>query len=682
MSKFFKELNRRNVIKSTLAFIVVSWVILQFITIILPIIEAPEWVLKLLTFLMLIGLPVWIFFSWVYEITPTGIKKTSEVSTHESITAQTNKRLNIIILVVLIIAIIVSFFIDSSPKRNNFTDTGTTSEKIIAVLLFNDMCEEDTQWFCDGVTEDIRTNLTRIGDIKVRSRKSVMQYKESDKTIPEIAKELGASYIIAGSLRRQNNKVRISAQLINANDEQLWSDNYDGELDDVLKIQNDISKKIVEQLKIVLTPEDIKTLTSFPTENIEAYQLVLKGRSLAENRTEDGIKTSIELYKKAIDLDPNYAGAYAEVANSYNLLGHYNYSDREESNNMAKDYIKKSLEIDQNAVRAHTTLANIYINEENWEKAKENFEKAISLNSDDATAHHHFALYYKAKPIPDKKNYLKQISIAHELDPFSIPINETRILALLDNDKPQEAKTLYNKNISRISIWQRDALKAKINSYLKKDWTEAIIVFKDALESDPNNPYLHLIMGHYYNGILNDDVNYLKHCEIAFQLDSTSSYYAKWYFDSLLDNQKYNNVFKLLNDDKLNNIFGSDGKNRVSYKYYLAIENYEKAMEYLLKYFDENNDNDIYNKAEIFTLKDDKKDVNDILNKYQLDYNSKAKIFALLNEKDSMYFYLNKLTKINQIITLNGMDEIFGKYANESKYKMYLEKHYLPTTTK
>lgn len=681
MRKFFIELNRRNVIKSTLAYIVVSWVLLQFITIILPIIEAPEWVLKMLTFLMLIGLPVWIFFSWVYEVTPSGIMRTSEVLTHESITAQTNKRLNIIILVVLIIAIIVSFFKDPSPINNNFSNTSHTSEKIIAVLLFNDMCEEDTQWFCDGVTEDIRTNLTRIDSLKVISRKSVTQYKDSDKTIPEIAKELGASYIVSGSLRRQDNKVRISAQLINANDEQLWSGNYDGELDDVLNIQSDISNKIVEKLKITISPEEKKTLTSFPTDNIEAYQLFLKGRSLAGNRTEDGMKTSIELYQKAIDLDPDYAEAYAEMANSYDLLGHYNYIDYEESTKKAKNYINKSLEIDPNTVRAFTTLSNIFVNEKNWKKAKENFEKAISLNPNDATSHHHFALYYHSKPVPDMQNFLKQISIAQQLDPFSIAINETKILALLENGKPLEAEELYNKNISKISKWQKDVLKGRISSYLKKDWTEAVFVFEKALENDPNNQYLHLILGYYYNGILNDDANYLKHCEIAFQLDSTSSYYAKWYFDSLLDNHKYDNVLKLINDDKMNNIFGSEGKDRVSYQYYLSIGNYEKAMEYLLKFYKENNEDDNYYKAELFVLKGDKNIANDILNKYQLDNNSKAKIFALLNEKDSMYFYLNKLTKINQIITLNGMDEIFGKYYNEPKYNEYLKKHYLPIIT-
>jgi len=202
-----------------------------------------------------------------------------------------------------------------------------------------------------------------------------------------------------------------------------------------------------------------------------------------------------------------------------------------------------------------------------------------------------------------------------------------------------------------------------------------------SIEDDPNNPYLHLILGHYYNGILNDDINYLKHSEIAFKLDSTSSYYAKWYFDSLLDNHEYKKVFKMINDDELKSIFGKDGKDRVSYQYYLAIENYEKAMECLQIFFKENNKNDIFYKAEIFALKGDKNSANNILNKYEMDYNNKAKIFAILNEKDSMYYYLSKLTKINQIITLNGMDEVFGKYSNEPEYKRYLKNHYLPITS-
>lgn len=677
MSKFLKELNRRNVIKATLAYIVVVWVLLQFVSIVLPIIEAPEWVLKTLTFLMLIGLPIWIFFSWVYEITPSGLKKTSEVKAHESITASTNKRLNIIILFVLIIAIILSFFRDISPKNNK----DVTIENSIAVLLFSDMCEDDAQWFCDGITEDIRNNLSNIKSIKrVISRKSVTQYKDSDKTIPEIAKELGVSYIIEGSVRKQDDNVLITAQLFNSNDEQLWSGNYNEKINDVLKIQSDISKRIVEQLKIVITPDEKNVMTSLPTENIEAYQLFLKGRSFAGNRSEDGIKTSIELYQKAIDLDPNYAEAYAEMANSYALLGHYNYLKNEKSIKIAKGFIKKSLKIEPNTARAYTALANIYVSENNWEMAKENFEKAISLNPNDATAHHHFALYYEIKPIPDKQNFLKHISIAQQLDPFSIPINEARILALLANDKPQEAEELYLKNSTLISKWQKIVLKGKIKSYLKKDWKEAIFVLQNAIENDPNNPYLHLILGHYYNGILNDDITCLKHSEIAFQLDSSS--YAGWYVISLLDNNKYNEAIEFVNDKKNVNLFNNDNKNRFLYKYYLAINNYEKAMEYFFKYFNKNNENDFYYYAELFAYKNDKNSVNEILEKHQMSNASKAKIFAILNEKDSMYLYLNKITNIDRVINLNGMDEIFGRYTNEPEYKSYLEKNYLPITTK
>jgi TolB-like protein len=260
MSKFFNELKRRNVIKESIAYLVIAWVLLEVVTMVLPIVGTPSWVLKTFTFFLAIGFPIWIIFSWVYEVTPTGIKKTSKKPLDQSKTVTSNKRLNILIIIGLAATIAISFF-NKSTSNNPLSKTTTfLTEKSIAVLPFEDLSSGgDTEWFCDGVTEDIRTNLSKIKGInKVISYTSVMQYKENRPTIPEIAEKLGVSYVLEGSVRKHKDKIIITAQLIDANDRHIWGDNYNNNFDKIFEIQYNVSKKIVQQLQIAMSPEEEK----------------------------------------------------------------------------------------------------------------------------------------------------------------------------------------------------------------------------------------------------------------------------------------------------------------------------------------------------------------------------------------------------------------------------------------
>ena len=326
MPTFFEELKRRNVIKAAIAYAVVGWVLLQVLALILPNVGAPEWVMKTITILAIVGFPVWVFIAWVYEVTPEGLKKTEKVSKDQSITATTNKRLNVLILVGLIVAIGVSFINRPDQTVSNAKDL-VELDNSIAVLYFDDLSSDgDSEWFCDGVTEDILTNLSKFKNLKVTSKTSTKRYKKSEKTIPEIAKELGVSYIVEGSVRKYEGKIIITAQLIDANDKHIWAQNYDEEFKEVFKIQQDVSQKIVDQLKIAISPEEQKELNKFPTQNLEAYNLVLKGRSFVDKLTKEDYATAIDLFKQAIALDPNYADAYAELAYT-NILSKFIYRD-------------------------------------------------------------------------------------------------------------------------------------------------------------------------------------------------------------------------------------------------------------------------------------------------------------------------------------------------------------------
>ena len=402
MKFFFNELKRRNVYKVALTYAIVAWLIVQIGSVVFETINAPQWVMQVLLFFVIIGFPIALILAWAFEMSPKGMIRTSSLAAKEnSYSSKKKKPLTGNIFIGALALIIIGQF-----AYNRFANKEALKiinvDKSIAVLPFDDLSSEgDTEWFCDGVTEDILTYLSKMGGLTVISRTSTEQYKLTDKTIPEIAQELGVSFVVEGSVRKQGNRVLITAQLINKHDRNIWTGKYNEPLDDVFEIQQDVSRRIVQQLKIKINPSEEKALTSSGTNNIEAYQIFLKGRSIADTRTKENLEKSIDLYQRAIDLDPNYAEAYAEMANSYFLMVDRRFLNFDEVKFKMNDLIKRALEIDPNTVRAYTVGGNLYVMEREWKNAKKNFEKAIMLNPNDATAHHHFAMYYYRLPVRD-----------------------------------------------------------------------------------------------------------------------------------------------------------------------------------------------------------------------------------------------------------------------------------------
>ena len=680
--KFFEELKRRNVIKATIAYVVVAWILLQVATMVLPIVGAPEWVLKTLSFFLAICLPIWIIFSWVYEVTPEGLKKTAKISKEQSITTATNKRLNIIILITLIIAIAVAFINKPNSKASNvIVDNQLETDDSIAVLYFDDFSEgNDTEWFCDGVIEDIYLHLSKIKGLRVIARTSVLQYKDSVKTIPEIAKELGVSYVVEGSVRRQENNILITVNLINATNEHVWSDKYNEKLEDVFKIQNDVSKKIVQQLKIVISPKEEKALGNIPTDNIEAYQLFLKARTiLASWQNKEDLERSIELFEQAITLDPNYADAYAEIADCYLSMSYWGHMNDDDAKKKIIDFTNKALQINPNTSRVYSILGNMYIRDSKWEDARENLEKAIAINPNDASAYVNFALYFSLKPEFDAKNSLLYTNKAVQLEPSSYKVN--KIVLLIYNDKIKEAEELINEikneKVGDFDFGLETYLSGLLNSYKNKDWTESIHVLKKALEKEPNNPDIHGMLAHGYFGILRDYPNMLKHAHRAYELDTLTEGNSDQYLFALILNKKFTRANELLNNSIFMQKFSDDTKNSYLSKYHYYQGNYKKGLVYIKKLKNEDFDAE----AEFYAKLGDSIKTYDLLNNHIQLSISKALVFAVLKEKDSMYHYLNKENHPAPMYALNGYDA-FDPYRNEPRYKAFLKKNYLPVTNK
>ena len=315
MSNFFEELKRRNVFRVGLAYAAIAWLILQASDIVLENFGTPGWVMKTLMFFLAIGFPVAIFFAWAYEMTPEGIKREKEVDRSQSITQQTGQKLNRTIIVVLLAA--VGFLLVDKFVLQDSTPTTTTAEKSVAVLPFVAMSRgADDEFFADGLTEEILNSLTRLPELLVTARTSAFHFKGQDIPIPEIADALGVAHIVEGSVRRDGDRLRVTAQLIRAVDGfHLWSENYDRETADTFGVQTDIAEKIAIALDVVLDEKQMAQMKAAGMRNPEAYILLQKGRkAYVDAHSEDVSSFSLlganELFDAVIALEPGASVAY------------------------------------------------------------------------------------------------------------------------------------------------------------------------------------------------------------------------------------------------------------------------------------------------------------------------------------------------------------------------------------
>ena len=389
--KFLDELKRRNVIKATMAYIVVAWVLVQVLTIILPEFQAPGWVLKTLMILMAVGLPIWMIFSWVYEVTPEGLKKTAQVSSDESITSTTNKRLNVVILVVLIIAIAVNF-IDTSDSQNTALVLTSESrrENSIAVLPFLDMSpNKDQEFYSDGIAVEILNSLCKFKELKVVGRTSSFSFKNTNEDIKSIGDKLNVNNILEGSVQKQQDKIMISVRLTNAEDGYtIFSESYADALENIFDLQSDIALDIAEKIESKLALQDNK-LYARKKINPLSYETFLKGKLQFVNgplnmKPEEIFKAK-KYFESAVKLDSNFA-----ESNAYLALVYFNLADwaisgektlkRNIALDSAKLLAKRAHSIDSLSSGAHLAMGSYYFHEYNWIRAEQEKRRAVALN--------------------------------------------------------------------------------------------------------------------------------------------------------------------------------------------------------------------------------------------------------------------------------------------------------------
>ena len=328
---FFAELKRRNVYRVGIAYVVVAWLLIQIATQVFPFFEIPGWGVRLAILLIALGLPISLIFAWAFELTPEGVKRTAEVAPEESITRGTGRKLDFLIIAVLLLVIALLLLFRDRPGRS---PENAAPEKSIAVLPFeNRSSEKENAYFADGIQSDILTHLAKVADLKVISSASVMSYRRgaqiegaAPRNLSEIGRVLGVAHLVEGSVRRERNRVRVTAQLINARDgAQLWSEMYDRDLADVFEIQSDIARAIVSQLRARLSPAEKAALEDQPTKDITAYDLYLQGKEilsgLSFNAQVSGkLWQAIGFLERAVARDPDFLLAYCQLAFAHDHL--------------------------------------------------------------------------------------------------------------------------------------------------------------------------------------------------------------------------------------------------------------------------------------------------------------------------------------------------------------------------
>jgi len=324
MQKFIEEVKRRNVFKVAVVYIIAGWLTMQVVDVMFPALNIPDWFTSAIAALVLIGFPFALIFAWAFEITPEGIKREKDVDRSQSITSHTGKKLNSTIIIILSIALgfmLVDKFVLENDTTEDAADIAAVDIKpSIAVLPFVNMSDDrDNEYFSDGLSEELLNLLAKIPALHVAGRTSSFQFKGANEDLRLIGEKLNVANVLEGSVRRSGTKLRITAQLINADTGyHLWSETYDRELTDVFAIQDEIASNVVNALRIALLGEEIP-VPKHGTDSVEAYNLYLRARYLHDRTTAADSRNAVEALQRAVELDPNYARAYALLATAHQL---------------------------------------------------------------------------------------------------------------------------------------------------------------------------------------------------------------------------------------------------------------------------------------------------------------------------------------------------------------------------
>ena len=445
----FKELKRRNVIRVGLAYLVLSWLLLQVGDVVFDALRLDDSALTIMLVILGLGFIPVVVFAWIYELTPEGVKRESEIDHDRSITHQTGHKLNTVI-VVLLVAALGLFAWDRFGTGDAETPAATTTaaqtgQRSIAVLPFADMSADgDHAYFADGIAEELLNVLAQVDGLKVAARTSSFKFRGDEHDIVEIGNALQVATVLEGSVRKAGDQVRITAQLIDvAGGYHLWSETYDRELDNILAVQDEIATSIVEALKLELQLQP-KNIATGRVDSGAAYDLYLRGRELAREPNKAAFVRALQFYEEALAIDPDFAPAHGAIASAWVWLEDYGGVAAQEAFDRAEPAARRALELDPTRADALTAMGFLEDRQyDNPAAAIDYFERALEMNPAHVEA---YTLYADALgDLGDHMHALKIRREAVERDPLSTFL-KSRLAALLINmGRIDEAKGLLDE---------------------------------------------------------------------------------------------------------------------------------------------------------------------------------------------------------------------------------------------
>jgi TolB-like protein len=384
----FEELKRRNVFRVAIAYVLLGWAVLQGADFLLDLAEAPQWVIRVFAIAGLVGFPFAVFFSWAYELTPEGLKRDAEVQQSQSITAQTGRKLNGVIIALLVLVIVLMgaerLFLErdesASGQHTAQSETAEQSIQSVAVLPFVDMSPEgDQAYFGDGIAEEVLNELTRLEGLRVASRTSSFAYREGADT-RVIAEALNVATVLEGSVRKNGGQIRVTAQLINAADGyHLWSKTFDRELTDIFVIQDEIAEAVAGALGVRMKVGDVNAFAGAGTTIVDAYEAYLRGMNTPLFPTAQS-NERISLFERAIELDPEYAAAWAALGLTLgSTMWISSVDDAPEILDRAIPILQQAVDLGPDSYYAYTMLATVNYASFDWISSEQYYVRAMEI---------------------------------------------------------------------------------------------------------------------------------------------------------------------------------------------------------------------------------------------------------------------------------------------------------------
>ena len=469
------ELSRRNVLRMAALYIVAAWLIMQVAEVLVTLAALPPWAGRAVLALLAIGLPVALVLSWFYELTPEGISlDADDESTEKAINHASGRRLDFIVISLLSAAVILFAWHTWWPDGERHAPHQPIES--IAVLPLQNLSNDPNQkYFVEGMQDALITRLSRTTDLRVISKTSTLRYEESDTTIPDIARELNVDAVVEGSVLRDSDRVRITAKLIRgADDEHVWANSYDRDLEHVFTLINEISMAIADEIEVTVRQQDIRDGSPPRPVDMRVHELVLQGHHHFDRFMFD---ESLRLFQQAAELDPDFAPAHGGVAASWLLKEVLDWRPDSGFVPKARAAALKAIDLDRNSAVGYSTLGTIqlYIDWD-WESARANLQRALELSPNDSRTRHAYADYLMV--MGELEESLGQVEIGALYDPLSpiarIPVEFHKILTRRYDEVIDKAREAIAAEPDRVTsaIYFREAL------WLKGLHDEAYEVYK------------------------------------------------------------------------------------------------------------------------------------------------------------------------------------------------------------